>query len=83
MFHQTLTEQATSAASVAAETVAAAASGVTDNVFSMFGGGAKKGKMKEEDRGENSGSAKAQKEAAAAENPEVCIPLSLDMISKC
>jgi Ran-binding protein 1 len=45
---------------------------VTDNVFSMFGGGAKKEKKDEdEDRGDNSGSAKAQKAAAAEENPEV------------
>jgi len=46
---------------------------VADNVFSMFGGGAKKEKKDEdEDRGETSGSAKAQKAAAAEENPEVC-----------
>ena len=38
----------------------------------MFGGGAKKEKKEEdEDRGETSGSAKAQREAAAEENPEV------------
>jgi len=38
----------------------------------MFGGGAKKEKKEEnEDRGDVSGSAKAQKEAAAEENPEV------------
>ena len=37
----------------------------------MFGGGAKKEKVEDEDRGENSGSAKAQKAAAAEENPEV------------
>lgn len=34
-------------------------------VFSMFGGGAKKEKKEEEDRGDVSGSAKAQREAAA------------------
>jgi Ran-binding protein 1 len=71
--YQTLTEQATSAATAAASTVTEAASGVADNVFSMFGGGAKKEKKDEdEDRGDNSGSAKAQKAAAAEENPEVC-----------
>jgi hypothetical protein len=38
----------------------------------MFGGGAKKEKKEEdEDRGDVSGSAKARKEAAAEENPEV------------
>jgi hypothetical protein len=38
----------------------------------MFGGGAKKEKKGEdEDRGDVSGSAKAQKAAAAEENPEV------------
>jgi Ran-binding protein 1 len=69
-----LTEQATSAASTAATTVTNAASGVADNVFSMFGGGAKKEKADEdEDRGDNSGSAKALKEKAAEENPEVCL----------
>lgn len=35
-------------------------------VFSMFGGGAKKEKKDDEDRGDNSGSAKAQREAAEA-----------------
>lgn len=69
---QTLTEQATSAATTAATSVSSAAAGVKDNVFSMFGGGAKKEKVEDEDRGDNSGSAKAQKEAAASENPEVC-----------
>lgn len=71
-YQQTLTEQATNAATSAASTVTAAASNVTDSVFSMFGGGAKKEKKDEdEDRGDNSGSAKAQKAAAAEENPEV------------
>jgi hypothetical protein len=38
----------------------------------MFGGGIKKEKKEEDqDRGDVSGSAKAQKEAAAEENPEV------------
>lgn len=41
-------------------------------VFSMFGGGAKKEKKEEdEDRGDNSGSAKAQRDAAKAEGGEV------------
>lgn len=49
-----------------------AAPNMGDSVFSMFGGGAKKEKKGEddEDRGDVSGSAKAQK-AATAENPEV------------
>jgi Ran-binding protein 1 len=52
--------------------VTTATSNVGDSVFSMFGGGAKKEKREEdEDRGDVSGSAKAQKEAAAEENPEV------------
>merc|ERR1711964_78982 len=72
----TLTEQASSAASAAATT---AASNVADNVFSMFGGGAKKEKVEDEDRGENSGSAKAQKAAAAEENPEEEAPESEDV----
>merc|ERR1711977_531229 len=66
----TLTEQASSAASAAATTATTAASNVADSVFSMFGGGAKKEKVEDEDRGENSGSAKAQKAAAAEEDPE-------------
>ncbi|TVY67530.1 Ran-specific GTPase-activating protein [Lachnellula suecica] len=76
----TLTEQATSAASTAATTVSNAASGVADNVFSMFGGGAKKEKAdEEEDRGDNSGSAKALKDKAAEENPEDEAPESEDV----
>ncbi|TQV91831.1 hypothetical protein V2A60_006056 [Cordyceps javanica] len=39
-------------------------------VFSMFGGGAKKEKKDDEDRGDNSGSAKAQRDAAKAEGEE-------------
>ena len=73
VYMQTVTEQATAIASNAASTVTAAAAGVTDNVFSMFGGGAKKEKAEDEDRGDNSGSAKAQKALAAEENPEVRI----------
>jgi len=76
----TLTEQASNAASAAASTVTSTASGVADNVFSMFGGGAKKEKKDEdEDRGETSGSAKAQKAAAAEENPEDEAPESEDV----
>lgn len=42
-------------------------------VFSMFGGGAKKEKKDDEGRGDNSGSAKAQRDAAvAAKGDEVC-----------
>ncbi|KFH43934.1 Ran-specific GTPase-activating protein-like protein [Hapsidospora chrysogenum ATCC 11550] len=37
-------------------------------VFSMFGGGAKKEKKEDEDRGDNSGSAKAQRDAAKEED---------------
>jgi Ran-binding protein 1 len=40
-------------------------------VFSMFGGGAKKEKKEDEDRGDVSGSAKAQRDAAAANDEEV------------
>ncbi|CAH0015826.1 unnamed protein product [Clonostachys rhizophaga] len=36
---------------------------ISSAVFSMFGGGAKKEKKEDEDRGDNSGSAKAQREA--------------------
>jgi len=75
----TLTEQATNAASSAATTVTSAASGVAENVFSMFGGGPKKEKVEDEDRGENSGSAKAQKAKDAEENPEDEAPESEDV----
>lgn len=37
------------------------------SVFSMFGGGEKKEKKEDEDRGDNSGSAKAQREAKGEE----------------
>ncbi|KFY15552.1 hypothetical protein V492_01916 [Pseudogymnoascus sp. VKM F-4246] len=72
-------ESATGAASTAASTVTAAATNMQDSVFSMFGGGAKKEKVEDEDRGDNSGSAKAQKEAAAGENPEDEAPESEDV----
>ncbi len=57
----TYTEMATHAASSAT----AAAAGVKDNVFSMFGGGAKKEKKEgpEDDADEPSGSSKAKKDA--------------------
>ncbi|KAG6023033.1 hypothetical protein E4U41_002101 [Claviceps citrina] len=49
-------------------------------VFSMFGGGAKKErKDREEDRGDNSGSAKAQREAARAEAGDDEVPESEDV----
>ncbi len=58
-------------ASTAASTASAAASGVKDSVFSMFGGGARKEKKVEEEdeeaRNEPSGSSKAQKKDADAE----------------
>jgi hypothetical protein len=37
------------------------------SVFSMFGGGEKKEKKEDEDRGDNSGSAKAQRDAKGDE----------------
>lgn len=64
----TYTDMATSAATSAATTATAAAAGVKDNVFSMFGGGAKKEKREEPDELEDrSGSSKAKKDAEAAE----------------
>lgn len=55
----TVTEKATDAVSGAAATTATAASGVKDNVFSMFGGGTKeKKKETEDDPEEESGSSK-------------------------
>lgn len=57
--------------------VSSKVSGVADDVFSMFSGSAKKDKKEEEtDRGDISGSAKAQKDAAREENPEVCQKIS-------
>ncbi|KPM35836.1 hypothetical protein AK830_g10734 [Neonectria ditissima] len=41
---------------------------ISSSVFSMFGGGAKKEKKDEEDRGDNSGSAKAQRDAKGDED---------------
>ncbi|RKF66738.1 Ran-specific GTPase-activating protein 1 [Golovinomyces cichoracearum] len=57
----------------AKDTVSSKLSGISGDVFSMFGGGAKKEKKVEEDRGDISGSAKAQKDAAKEENPELMI----------
>ncbi|KAI4107096.1 MAG: hypothetical protein L6R37_001796 [Teloschistes peruensis] len=63
--NSTYTEMAQSAATSATN----AAAGVKDNVFSMFGGGAKKEKKEEalDDAAETSGSAKAKRDAEAAE----------------
>lgn len=62
-------------ASNAASTATAAASGVKDSVFSMFGGGAKKEKKVEPEdedaKNEPSGSSKAQKKDAGADAEEV------------
>lgn len=62
---------ATNAASSAATTAATTAQGVKDSVFSMFGGGAKKPEKKDDEAGEEgqdrSGSAKAAKDAKAAD----------------
>lgn len=68
------TEIATHAASTAASSATAVAAGVKDNVFSMFGGGAKKEKKEEAEDGadEPSGSSKAKKDA---EGEVRCYPL--------
>ena len=67
----TITELASSAAT----TATTAALGMKDNVFSMFGGGAKKEKKEEpkDDPDEASGSAKAQKESEAEAAGEVSV----------
>ena len=59
----------TDMASSAATSATAAAAGVKDNVFSMFGGGAKKERKEEptDDQNEASGSSKATRAAEAAE----------------
>lgn len=60
-----------SAVGKAASDVSAAATGVKDSVFSMFGGGAKKEKkVEEEEENERSGSSKAKK----AEDDDVRTP---------
>lgn len=43
----------------------------------MFGGGEKKEKKEDEDRGDNSGSAKAQREA---KGDEVCLPSLTELL---
>lgn len=84
-FHQTATETTTAeptttetATTEAPATEAPATATETKDdkpvtssaVFSMFGGGAKKEKKDEEDRGDNSGSAKAQRDAATAKGDD-------------
>ena len=70
----TYTGMASSAASNFATTATSAAAGVKDNVFSMFGGGAKKEKKEDNSQDQDrSGSSKAQKEAEA-EDEEVSFP---------
>lgn len=66
----TYTGMATSAVSNVATTASTAAAGVKDNVFSMFGGGAKKDKKDEDDTKDQdrSGSSKAQKDAGAEDD---------------
>lgn len=59
----TYTGTATSAAANAATSASNAAAGVKDSVFSMFGGGAKKDKVEEDEAQDRSGSSKAQKDA--------------------
>ena len=66
------TDIASSAATAAAGTATAVATGVKDSVFSMFGGGVKKEKVVEGEDAENdrSGSLKATK--AKEEDEDVC-----------
>ena len=61
------TEMASNAATTAASTATSAVVGVKDNVFSMFGGGAKKDKKEdsEDAEAETSGSAKSKRDAEA------------------
>lgn len=64
----------TGLASSAATTATSAALGMKDNVFSMFGGGAKKEKKEiVDDPEERSGSAKAQKESKAEAQGEASL----------
>ncbi|KAI9158956.1 spi1-GTP-binding [Paramyrothecium foliicola] len=58
--------ETTEAPAATTETTADKPALTSSSVFSMFGGGAKKEKKEEEDRGDTSGSAKAQREAAEA-----------------
>ena len=62
-----LAEMASNAATTAASTATSAVVGVKDNVFSMFGGGAKKEKKEEPEdaEAETSGSAKSKRDAEA------------------
>lgn len=73
----TYTEMAASAANSATS----AAFGMKDNVFSMFGGGAKKEKKEEpgNDPEELSGSSKVQKEAEVEGEVSLLLPNSLSM----
>ena len=57
------TEMASNAASTAANTASTTAANMKDNVFSMFGGGAKKERKEDTEVDEPSGSSKAKKEA--------------------
>lgn len=61
---------ATSAAVNAATTASNAAAGVKDSVFSMFGGGAKKDKVEEDEAQDRSGSSKAQKDAEGGDDED-------------
>ncbi|MCJ1290738.1 hypothetical protein MMC34_002280 [Xylographa carneopallida] len=66
----------TGMASNAAATAVTTAANMKDNVFSMFGGGAKKEKKEqaEEDSNEPSGSSKAKKDAEDEDDPEADAP---------
>ena len=70
------TGTATSAAANAATTASNAAAGVKDGIFSMFGGGAKKDKVEEDEAQDRSGSSKAQKDAEGGDEevPNAHIP---------
>lgn len=69
------TEDDKSTVSKVTDTASTAASGVTDSVFSMFGGGAKKEKKAEEDDAdEPSGSSKAKKADDDDVSNKACIP---------
>ena len=73
----TLTEMASTVAS----TATSAAAGVKDNVFSMFGGGAKKEKKEdpEDDPEQASGSSKAKKDPEAEVSPSHRATLSFNL----
>ena len=61
---------------------AAQPSVTSSSIFSMFGGGAREEKKEEEDRGDVSGSARAQREAAKAEEVTLCLQPSLLTVSR-